>query len=182
MFSKFIRFLVVFGAISLVALTAGRAANAQALYVYANCRNSPCTIGVAIQSYAFPNNARYREGWRKLRGPYNSGTEAWRVACRLHYARNRYRSPDIINGNYDCASVSNSRPSTRWVRGCGQYRYSGQIRRIYVPQDRRRYGSCREWGGRWTAGSSYAGYRNLPTGAFWVWRAPYWYLYRNRTR
>lgn len=71
---------------------------------------------------------------------------------------------------------------SRWARGCGgsTWRYRGLMRRLYIPQDRRQYGVCREWG-RWS-GRSYRGYTNLPRGAFWVWRAPHWYIYRFRRR
>ncbi len=159
-----------------------RPGNARAAYVYANCRYRPCNIGVANQYYSVPTNARYREGWRKVSRRFFSRAEAWRYACRLHYARNRYRSPEIASGQITCASTGTvrPRPSTNWVRGCGRFRYSGLVRRLYVPQDRTRYGTCREWG-RWSGGS-YAGYRNLPRGTFWVWRAPYWYMYRYRAR
>jgi hypothetical protein len=65
-----------------------------------------------------------------------------------------------------------------WVRGCGgRYRYRGLMRRLYIPSDRGRYGHCREWG-RWQ-GRSYKGHHNLPRG-YWVWRAPYWYIYARR--
>jgi hypothetical protein len=67
---------------------------------------------------------------------------------------------------------------SRWVMGCGsRYRYRGLIRRLYIPRDRRRYGHCHEWG-LWQ-GRSYRGYRHLPRG-YWVWRAPYWYIYARR--
>lgn len=71
-------------------------------------------------------------------------------------------------------------PPARGVRGCAgsRWRYAGLMRRLYIPQDRGQYGICREWG-RWS-GTSYRGYRNLPRGAYWVWRAPYWYIYRRR--
>jgi len=65
-----------------------------------------------------------------------------------------------------------------WAMGCGsRYRYLGVLRRLHIPGDRRRYGTCREWG-LWK-GRSYAGHHNLPRG-YWVWRAPYWYIYAQR--
>jgi hypothetical protein len=65
-----------------------------------------------------------------------------------------------------------------WVMGCGgRYRYRGLMRRLYIPQDRRQYGRCREWG-LWQ-GRSYKGHHRLPRG-YWVWRAPYWYIYARR--
>jgi len=67
---------------------------------------------------------------------------------------------------------------SRWVMGCGsRYRYRGLMRRLYIPGDRGRYGNCREWG-LWQ-GRSYKGHHRLPRG-YWVWRAPYWYIYRRR--
>jgi hypothetical protein len=71
------------------------------------------------------------------------------------------------------------RPGRRFARGCrgSRYGYAGLMRRLHIPRDRRRYGLCREWG-IW-AGRSYKGYANLPRG-YWVWRAPYWYIYRRR--
>ncbi len=57
-------------------------------------------------------------------------------------------------------------------------KYSGLLRRIHVPQDRRQYGSCRDYG-RWT-GSSYKGHHNLPRSAYWTYSAPYWYIWARR--
>jgi hypothetical protein len=67
----------------------------------------------------------------------------------------------------------------RFARGCAgsRWAYRGLMRRLYIPRDRRQYGLCREWG-IWT-GNSYRGHHNLPRG-YWVWRAPYWYIYRRR--
>ena len=60
---------LIAGFVTLVTLgLAGAAAQpavAQLYHVYANCRVSPCMIGVANQWYAVPRNQRWQEGWRK---------------------------------------------------------------------------------------------------------------------
>ncbi|MCZ6863296.1 MAG: LCCL domain-containing protein [Alphaproteobacteria bacterium] len=58
-------------------------------------------------------------------------------------------------------------------------KYVNLLRRIRVPQDRRRYGLCRNYG-RYS-GSSWAGYRNLPAG-YWTYKYPHWYIWGRRTR
>jgi hypothetical protein len=58
-------------------------------------------------------------------------------------------------------------------------KYVTLLRRIYVPQDARRYGRCRDYG-RYT-GSSWAGHHNLPPG-YWTYRYPHWYIWSRRTR
>jgi len=173
--------IMIMGLVTLGVLgTAAQPASAQMYHVYRNCRVSPCVIGVANRWYAVPNNRRYQEGWRKATRGYRDSRAAWRIACRLHRS-SRYNSPDIRSGRVNCASLGvggGGGGGNRWVRPCGGRAYAGLIRRLYVPQDRRRYSACREWG-RWR-GSSYAGYRNLPSGHYWVYRAPYWYIYRYR--
>lgn len=56
-------------------------------------------------------------------------------------------------------------------------KYSGELRRIAVPQDRGRYGACNDYG-PWT-GTSYAGHTNLPNG-YWVYSYPHWIIYALR--
>lgn len=56
-------------------------------------------------------------------------------------------------------------------------KYSGELRRISVPQDRGRYGACNDYG-PWS-GNSYAGHTNLPNG-YWVYSFPHWIIYANR--
>ncbi len=58
-------------------------------------------------------------------------------------------------------------------------KYVSLLRRISVPQDRRRYGLCRDYG-RYS-GSSWAAYRNLPAG-YWTYKYPHWYIWGQRTR
>ncbi len=64
------------------------------------------------------------------------------------------------------------------IGGCRlKHRYLGLARRINVPQDRGRYGKCREWG--YWSGRSYAGYSGLPSG-YWIYAYPNWYIYNRR--
>jgi len=56
-------------------------------------------------------------------------------------------------------------------------KYSGELRRLAVPQDRGRYGACNDYGA-WS-GDSYAGHTNLPNG-YWVYSTPHWIIYANR--
>jgi hypothetical protein len=56
-------------------------------------------------------------------------------------------------------------------------KYSGELRRISVPQDRGRYGVCNDYG-PWS-GNAYAGHTNLPNG-YWVYSFPQWIIYANR--
>lgn len=56
-------------------------------------------------------------------------------------------------------------------------KYSGYVTKMYVPEDQRQYGRCNDYG-RW-AGTAYKGYR-VPGGSFWVYKYPYWYVWRSR--
>jgi len=56
-------------------------------------------------------------------------------------------------------------------------KYSGELRRLEIPQDRGRYGACKDYG-PWT-GSEYQGHANLPNG-YWVYSYPHWIIYANR--
>lgn len=56
-------------------------------------------------------------------------------------------------------------------------KYSGELRRLSVPQDRGRYGDCNDYG-PWS-GDSYAGHTGLPNG-YWVYSFPHWIIYANR--
>jgi hypothetical protein len=56
-------------------------------------------------------------------------------------------------------------------------KYSGELRRLEIPQDRGRYGACKDYG-PWT-GSEYQGHTNLPNG-YWVYSYPHWIIYANR--
>jgi len=58
-------------------------------------------------------------------------------------------------------------------------KYVNLLRRISVPNDRQRYGLCRDYG-RYS-GSSWAGYRNLPRG-YWTYKYPHWYIWGRRTQ
>jgi len=56
-------------------------------------------------------------------------------------------------------------------------KYSGYVLKMYVPEDLRQYGRCNDYG-RWN-GSAYKG-RTVPTGSYWVYVYPYWYVWRVR--
>ena len=56
-------------------------------------------------------------------------------------------------------------------------KYSNELRRLDIPEDRARYGVCKDYG-TWT-GTSYAGHTGLPQG-YWVYSFPYWIIYANR--
>jgi len=58
-------------------------------------------------------------------------------------------------------------------------KYSSELRRLDIPQDRGRYGVCNDYGA-WT-GNEYQGHTNLPNG-YWVYSFPYWIIYANRSR
>ncbi len=58
-------------------------------------------------------------------------------------------------------------------------KYVGFLRRLYIPQDQRQYGACRDYG-RW-ASNSYKGFSNLPSG-YWTYVAPYWYIWADKTQ
>lgn len=83
----------------------------QRIAVFRNCRKSPCTIGVAIGSYAQPGNRRYVEGWRSMGAEYQSHADAWRAACAAHRTP-QYHSPDIQRGRVNCAEFTSSSKST----------------------------------------------------------------------
>ena len=65
-------------------------------------------------------------------------------------------------------------PASTSANANGKYRVLE--RRMHVPQDCGIYGSFRDYG-RYGA-TSYAGHANLPAG-YWVYRYPYWYLWRS---
>ena len=56
-------------------------------------------------------------------------------------------------------------------------KYSNELRRLNMPEDRARYGVCRDYG-PW-AGTSYGSHSGLPRG-YWVYSFPYWIIYANR--
>lgn len=56
-------------------------------------------------------------------------------------------------------------------------RYVNLVRKIYMPRDRRQYGTCRNYG-RWN-GTSYRGHR-FPRGLFWTFDGTHWYLFASR--
>jgi hypothetical protein len=56
-------------------------------------------------------------------------------------------------------------------------KYSRELRRLSVPGDLGRYGSCNDYG-PWE-GDAYAGHTGLPHG-FWVYSYPDWIIYANR--
>ncbi len=58
-------------------------------------------------------------------------------------------------------------------------KYSGLIAKLPIPGDQRQYGACHDYG-RWNA-SSYKGY-TVPSGSYWVYSAPHWYVWKNRSR
>lgn len=81
-------------------------------YVYSNCTNRPCTIGVADANYS-------QGGWSAVYGPYRTGGEAWRRACELHYRSHSHTSPDIARGRINCGNVGRAvqAPQGRVVPG-----------------------------------------------------------------
>jgi len=56
-------------------------------------------------------------------------------------------------------------------------RYANLVRKIYMPRDRRQYGTCRNYG-PWN-GTSYRGHR-FPRGLFWTFDGTHWYLFATR--
>lgn len=73
------------------------------------------------------------------------------------------------------------RPPAPATTGCSDPtfagKYSNELRRLNVPADRARYGTCRDYGA-WS-GNSYAGQTGLPNG-YWVYSYPNWIIYANR--
>lgn len=59
-------------------------------------------------------------------------------------------------------------------------KYTGYMMRLNIPSNVGQYGQCNDYG-RWT-GTSYKGYNNLPSGAFWVYSAPYWVVWSQKIR
>lgn len=57
-------------------------------------------------------------------------------------------------------------------------KYQELIRQIAVPEDAQQYGACHDYG-PWN-GTSYKGHDGLPTGAFWTYAAPHWYIWAKR--
>jgi hypothetical protein len=64
-------------------------------------------------------------------------------------------------------------PAKTSANANGKYRVL--LRRLHVPGDCATYGSFRDFGPY--GATSYAGHTNLPAG-YWVYRYPYWYLWR----
>jgi len=56
-------------------------------------------------------------------------------------------------------------------------KYTGYVLKMHVPEDRHQYGACNDYG-RWN-GTAYKG-RQVPRGSFWVYKYPYWYVWRVR--
>lgn len=56
-------------------------------------------------------------------------------------------------------------------------KYSGYVLKMHVPEDVRQYGYCNDYG-RWN-GTRYRG-RHVPPGSYWVYKYPYWYVWRVR--
>ena len=52
-------------------------------------------------------------------------------------------------------------------------KYSNELRRLEIPQDRGQYGPCHDYGA-WT-GNEYQGHTDLPNG-YWVYSFPHWIL------
>ena len=76
--------------------------------------------------------------------------------------------------------ASSARPMDAAQSACSpswQGKYSGYVLKMYVPEDLRQYGRCNDYG-RWS-GTSYKG-REVPPGSFWVYKYPYWYVWRGR--
>ena len=57
-------------------------------------------------------------------------------------------------------------------------KYSGLLRKIEVADDEKTYGKFKDYG-RYT-GTSWKGHKDLPAG-YWVYVAPNWYIWKNRT-
>lgn len=56
-------------------------------------------------------------------------------------------------------------------------KYSGLIAKLNIPGDKGQYGACKNYG-KWNA-SNYKGH-SVPSGSYWVYKAPHWYVWRNR--
>lgn len=68
------------------------------LFVFANCSESPCQIGVADSSYREP-------GWRAISDRFSSHPAAWQHACGLH-RNGRYFAPAIAEGVINCRDLA----------------------------------------------------------------------------
>ncbi len=55
-------------------------------------------------------------------------------------------------------------------------KYGGLIMTLICPQDREEYGPFKDWGW-WGAGAPYCGQKTKP--GYWVFRYPYWYVWRH---
>lgn len=85
------------------------------------------------------------------------------------YQRRVTAQPAVASANAYCSA-----PASTSANANGKYQVL--MRRLYVPTDCATYGSFKDYG-RYGA-TSYAGHANLPAG-FWVYRYPYWYLWRH---
>jgi hypothetical protein len=54
-------------------------------------------------------------------------------------------------------------------------KYGGLVMAVICPQDRADYGDFNDWG-YWGGGASYCG--QAVTAGYWVYRFPYWYIWR----
>ena len=57
-------------------------------------------------------------------------------------------------------------------------KYSGVVRELDIPEDAAQYGTCHDYG-PW-ADTAYKGHTGLPSGAFWTYSAPIWYVWTIR--
>jgi len=58
-------------------------------------------------------------------------------------------------------------------------KYAGLMKKIYKPDSYRKYRGCHDYG--WWVGKSYAG-RRITTRGYWVFKHPYWYVWRRKVR
>ncbi len=85
------------------------------------------------------------------------------------YQRRVATGPTPVTGGAYCRA-----PAHTSANANGKYRVL--VRRLHVPGDCATYGSFKDYGAY--AATSYAGHANLPAG-YWVYRYPYWYLWRS---
>ncbi len=84
------------------------------------------------------------------------------------YRRRSAAPPPRINANAYCSAPANTSANAN-----GKYRVLQ--RRLHVPTDCATYGSFKDYGQY--GATSYAGHTNVP-GGYWVYRYPYWYVWR----
>lgn len=183
-------------ALAPLALTAALAmsgtANAQvpySVFAYAvgGSLADPCAIHYAIAPTGTP---RYvpRNGYFVVRSGVTRAAAQQLMAKFSKYSDDQ---PDGVIKRISCrASAANrgGNPGGGTNNGRGPHggvdkctyalsKYHGLMQKLYLPQDRGRYGDCHDYG--WWNGTHYRGHKTRP--GYWVYAGGYWLIFSGRT-